>query len=88
LICHIKQHNAYEFTEALKRITSEDDLYRNSQLHNPISKAKIFLQTKEVLQLPAISRAYHEELRKLMFDADKMLALDDVVHTITLLRKP
>ena len=77
-----------EFTEALKRITNEDGLYRNSQSHNPISQANIYAQTKEVLQLPAVSRAYHEELRKLMFDADKMPALDDVVHTITLLRKP
>lgn len=77
-----------EFVEALKQITDEDGLYRNSQSHNPISEAKIFAQTVETLQLPAISRAYHEELRKLMFDADKMPTLDEVVNTITLLQKP
>ena len=77
-----------EFIEALKLITDEDGLYRNSQSHNPISKANIYAQTEEVLQFPAISRAYHEELRKLIFDADKMPTLIEVAHTITLLRKP
>lgn len=77
-----------DFTDALKRITDEDGLYRNSQSHNPISEAHVFAWTAETLQLPAISRAYHEELRKLMFDADKMPPLAEVINTISLLQKP
>jgi len=65
LICHIKQYNAYEFTEA-----------------------HVFVRTAETLQLPAISRAYHEELRKLIFDADKMPPLVEVINAILLLQKP
>ena len=77
-----------DFTDALKRITEEDGLYRNSQSHNPISEAHVFARTAETLQLPAISRAYHEELRKLMFDADKMPPLVEVINTILLLQSP
>lgn len=77
-----------DFIEALKRITDEDGLYRNSQSNNPISEAHVFVRTAETLQLPAVSRAYHEELRKLIFDADKMPPLVEVIKAILLLQKP
>lgn len=77
-----------DFTEALKRITDEDGLYRNSQSHNPISEAHVFARTAETLQLPAISRAYHEELRKLMFDINSLPQLNEVIDVIMSLQEP
>jgi len=77
-----------EFLDALKRVTHEDGLYRNSQSHNPISKACVFAKTTDTLYLPTISRAYNNELRKLMFNPDNMPALEDVVRSITSLQKP
>ncbi len=76
-----------DFLSALQRVTDEDGLYRNSQSHNPISDARVFAQTEKTLKLPAIARAYNEELRKLMFDADTMPILDEVTKTITSLRE-
>ena len=76
------------FAEALKRITNEDGLYRNSQSHNLISEACIFAKTTEVLQLPAVFRAYKDELRKLMFNANNMPTLDEVISSIASLREP
>ena len=32
-----------EFLDAMQRVSNEDGLYRNSQTHNPISKARIFI---------------------------------------------
>lgn len=77
-----------EFITALKQITDEDGLYRNSQSHNQISEAKVFACTAEILKLPAIARAYNDELRKLMFNADNMPVLDEVIKTIAKLHKP
>lgn len=77
-----------EFTDALARVTNEDNLCRKSQLSNPISEARIFARTEETLKLPAILRSYNDELRKLMFDSSKMPALDDVIKTMALLQEP
>jgi predicted nucleotidyltransferase component of viral defense system len=77
-----------EFMDALKSITDEDGLYRNSQSHNSISKAVIFENTEQTLKLPAITRAYKNELKQLMFDANKLPELDTVIETFGKLRKP
>lgn len=84
---YIEFTRSEDFLEALQRVTDEDGLYRNSQSHNPISEARVFAQTEETLKLPAIARAYNEELRKLMFDADTMPTLDEVIKTITSLQE-
>lgn len=77
-----------EFTVALTHVTHEDNLFRNSQLSNHVSEACIFARTEETLRLPAISRAYYDELRKLIFDSTKMPALEDVIKTMALLQEP
>lgn len=61
---YIEFTRSEDFLEALQRVTDEDGLYRNSQSHNPISEAHVFAQTEETLKLPAIVRAYNEELRR------------------------
>lgn len=66
----------------------DEGLYRNSQSKNPISNVHIYAQTETILHLPAISLAYHEELRKLMFDPDNMPPLNEVINAITLLQNP
>ncbi|MDR1054482.1 MAG: nucleotidyl transferase AbiEii/AbiGii toxin family protein [Prevotellaceae bacterium] len=71
--------NSEDFSDALRRVTNEDGLYKNSQLHNPISKAQIFEHTRQVLKFPSVSRAYNSELRKLMFNMDDLPALDDII---------
>lgn len=77
-----------EFIKALKQVTDEDGLYHNSQSNNPITNAVIYAQTETILHLPAISRAYHEALRKLMFEPDNMPSLNEVTNTIALLQNP
>lgn len=77
-----------EFAAALKQITDEDGLYQHSQSHKPISEAQIFAQARKTLKLPAIVRAYNNELRQLMFDSAKMPMLDDVIATMMLLQEP
>ncbi|MDR0575199.1 MAG: nucleotidyl transferase AbiEii/AbiGii toxin family protein [Tannerella sp.] len=77
-----------EFTEAMQRVTGEDGLYKNSQSHQPISKTKIFAETEQTLNLPAIYRAYNSELRQLMFEASALPALDEVIQNIKLLQQP
>jgi hypothetical protein len=71
--------NSEDFPDALQRVTNEDGLYKNSQSHNPISKARIFEHTRQVLKFPSVSRAYNSELRKLMFNMDDLPALDDII---------
>ncbi|MDR2651592.1 MAG: nucleotidyl transferase AbiEii/AbiGii toxin family protein [Prevotellaceae bacterium] len=77
-----------EFVEALQYVTNEDGLYRNSQSHQSISKAKIFAETKHVLYLPAVFHAYNNELKQLMFDVTTLPTLDDVIQNIMLLQQP
>jgi predicted nucleotidyltransferase component of viral defense system len=77
-----------EFMEALKHVTDEDGLYRNSQSHNSISQAVVFARTEQTLKLPAIARAYNTELKKLMFDIDKLPKLEVVIETFGKLREP
>jgi hypothetical protein len=77
-----------EFVTALKYITDEDGLYRNSQSHNSISRAVVFADTEQTLKLPAIARAYNHELKQLMFHADRLPKLYSVVETFGKLRKP
>jgi hypothetical protein len=71
--------NSEDFPDALQRVTNEDGLYKNAQSHNPISKARVFEHTGDVLKSPSVSRAYNSELRKLMFNVDDLPALDDVI---------
>jgi hypothetical protein len=77
-----------EFTEAMQRVTGEDGLYKNSQSHQFISKAKIFAETEQVLNLPAIFRAYNSELKQLMFEANTLPSLNEVIQNIRLLQQP
>ncbi len=77
-----------EFIEALKRVTDEDGLYRISRVNSPIANARVYVQTETILHLPAISRAYHEELHKLMFEPDNMPSLGEVIETISFLQEP
>ena len=76
-----------EFINALQQVTSEDSLYRNSQSHNPVSKAKIFAQPESVLKLSPVLRAYNNELKQLMFDDKKLPVLEDVIRLFLLLQK-
>ncbi|GHT06383.1 hypothetical protein AGMMS49525_14610 [Bacteroidia bacterium] len=80
--------NSDEFADALQRITNEDGLFRNSQSHNPISKAFIFSETEQTLKLPAITRAYNNELKQLMFDANRLPPLDEIILKLELLQEP
>jgi hypothetical protein len=77
-----------EFTEAMRLVTNEDGLYKNSQSHQSISKAKIFAGTEQTLKLPAIFRAYNNELRQLMFETNSLPALNEVIQNIKLLQQP
>jgi predicted nucleotidyltransferase component of viral defense system len=77
-----------EFTEAMQRVTGENGLYKNSQSHQPISMAKIFAGTEQTLNLPAILRAYNSELKQLMFEANTLPALNEVIQNIKLLHQP
>jgi hypothetical protein len=77
-----------EFTEAMLRITDEDGLYRNSQSHQSISKAKVFAETEQTLKLPAIYHAYNSELKQLMFNPNTLPTLDEVIQNIKLLQQP
>lgn len=70
--------NSNDFLNALQRITNEDGLYKNTQSHNPISRARIFEHTEQVLKFPLVSRAYNSELRRLMFNVDDLPAPDDI----------
>ena len=71
-----------EFTEAMHHVTYEDGLYKNSQSHQSISKAKVFAETEQILNLPAVFRAYNNELKQLMFAANTLPVLDEVIQNI------
>jgi hypothetical protein len=77
-----------EFTEAMRHVTYEDGLYRNSQSHKSISEARFFAETENVLRFPAVSRAYNNELKQLMFETNTLPALDEVIQNIVLLQQP
>jgi hypothetical protein len=77
-----------EFIDAMQRVTGEDGLYRNSQSHQFISKARVFAETRKTLNLPAIYRAYNNELKQLMFEVNTLPALDEVIQNIELLHEP
>ena len=84
---YIKFLKSDEFIEALKQVTDEDGLRQHFQSHSQVSKACIFAQTKETLNLPTILRAYKNDLRKLVFDSDSMPSLDEIIDTIASLQK-
>jgi len=77
-----------EFTDAMSRVIKEDGLYRNSQSNTSVSKAKIFSETEQLLQLPSISRAYNSELKQLIFVANVLPALNEVIQSLFQLREP
>ncbi|MDR1524462.1 MAG: nucleotidyl transferase AbiEii/AbiGii toxin family protein [Tannerella sp.] len=77
-----------EFTEAIRHVTFEDGLYRNLQSHKSISEAIFFAETENVLRFPAVLRAYNNELKQLMFEANTLPALDEVIQNIVLLQQP
>lgn len=77
-----------EFTEAMQRVMFEDGLYRNAQSHKSISEARFFTETEKVLRLSAVFRAYNIELKHLLFEANKLPALDEIIQNIRLLQQP
>jgi len=77
-----------EFTEAMQCVTNEDELHKNSQYHQYISNARIFAETEKILNLPAVFRAYNNELKQLMFEANTLPTLDEVIQNIQLLQQP
>jgi hypothetical protein len=77
--------NSEDFLDALQRVANEDGLYKNSQSHNAISKARIFEHTGQVVKSPSVLRAYNSELRKLMFNMDDLPAIDDVIDCFYML---
>ena len=46
----------------------------------------IFAQTAQILNLPAVLRAYNSELKQLMFEASTLPALDEVIQNIRMLQ--
>lgn len=77
-----------EFTDAMFRVTGEDGLYRNSQSHRSISKAKIFAEPESTLKFPDVFRAYNSELKQLMFEANTLPELNRVIGNFMLLQQP
>ena len=80
--------NSKEFINAMKLVTEEDGLYRNSQTLRSVSEALIFAQTKQILKLPIISKAYNEELRQLMFNVIEMPLIEQVIENFSILQIP
>jgi len=77
-----------EFLNAMLRVTDEDGLYRNSQSHKSISKARVFAEPEQTLKLPDVFRAYNNELKQLMFEAKTLPKLDEVIRNILRLQEP
>jgi hypothetical protein len=77
-----------KFSEAMQQVALEDGLYRNSQSHKSISKARFFAETEAILRLPAIYRAYNSELKQLIFKTNTLPALSEVIQNILLLQQP
>jgi predicted nucleotidyltransferase component of viral defense system len=77
-----------EFSDAMQCVTDEDGLCKKSHSHPYISKARIFSETEQILKLPAVFRAYNNELKQLMFSANALPALNEVVQNIVLLQQP
>ena len=76
-----------EFMDAMYRVTDEDGLFRNAQTHKSISKAKIFAEPEQTMNLPYIFRAYNKELKQLMFDTNTLPLLNDVIRNLSLLQQ-
>lgn len=77
-----------EFIYAMLQVTGEDGLYRNSQSHKSILKAKVFAEPEQTLKLPNIFRAYNSGLKQLMFKADTLPELNKVIENFLLLQQP
>ena len=77
-----------EFTEAMRRVTKEDGLIRNLQSNKSVSEARFFADTENVLKLPAVFRAYHNEFKKLIFEANTLPTSDEIIQNICLLQQP
>lgn len=74
--------NSDEFLEALYRTTLEDQLMKNSKTDNPLDKAIIFNDTKNILSNPTIKKAYYNGLGSLFFANEKMPDLSEIQKTI------
>jgi len=77
-----------DFIEAMNQVVIEDGLYRNSQSHKSISKARVFAETEYTLKLPEIIRSYNNELKQLIFEENNLPTLDKIIMTFSLLKNP
>jgi hypothetical protein len=77
-----------DFQKAMQQVTYEDGLYKNTQSHRFLSEARFFADTENVLRLSAVFRAYHNELKQLIFEGNTLPTMNDVIQTIQLLQQP
>lgn len=83
---HKKEYKDYvhsvDFLDAMRRVTIEDGLSRNSRSHLSLSDAKVFKDAETVMALPEIVAAYVTDLKKLIFDKSKQPSINEAVKTL------
>ena len=75
------------FRSAMKWVVDEDGLFRSMPLPYSVANVHLFSEPEKTLKLPTIFRAYHSELKQLMFDANALPPLDEVIDSFVLLQK-
>ena len=69
-----------EFLEAMYKVTLEDGLNKNSRSHLSLADAPIFKEAKATMGQSAILAAYTTDLKKLMFNKEKMPTVEKTVE--------
>jgi predicted nucleotidyltransferase component of viral defense system len=71
-----------EFLEAMYRVTIEDELNKNSKSNLSLADAQIFKATKKIMAKPEIIAAYNTDLKKLVFDKQKMPPIEKAINAL------
>lgn len=71
-----------EFLEAMYKVTLEDGLNKNSRSHLSLADAPIFKEAKATMGQSAIFAAYTTDLKKLMFNKEKMPSVEKAVEAL------
>lgn len=86
VLCHNQEYNDFlhseDFLDAMYRVTVEDALNKNSRSHLSLADAPIFKDAEAVMSLPGVAAAYTVDLRKLIFDKNRMPPIDTAVDAL------
>ncbi len=74
--------NSDDFLEGMLSVTMEDKQNKNYPSNISLADAMVFKNAKGLMRLSPISKAYTDDMKKLIFDKTRLPSVEDVVNTL------